>query len=205
VKRRGARGAFILAGLAAAGFAAWWFFLRSREPAATALPIESESEAGAGVIEKLAAAVASRMTGPRWDRLTPDAKAKAQDLVTAAQAQGLDVMFWEGWRDPEEEKKNIAAGTSKLKDPLNTAHAWGVAFDIVFRGVLGQPTWPPADDPRWRQLAELGQSLGLMSGGLTWGWDWPHFQLPGVAIKDLRAQYGDNYVAYLSDAGATVA
>jgi hypothetical protein len=200
------RAAFIVASLAVAGFAAWWLFLRPR--AASAAPLlqtESESEAGAGMVEKLRAAVEGRMSGPRWDRLTPEAKAKATELVDAARARGLDVMFWDGWRDPEESAKNIAAGTSKLKDPLDSLHVWGVAFDLVFRGALGQPTWPEANDPRWRELAELGASLGLNSGLLMWGWDGPHFQLPDTSAVALRSRWGGDYLAFLSNAGATVA
>jgi len=195
-------GALIAAGVL---FGSVALYLWLRKGAGSEATAASESEQEAGTVEKLTAAISGRMSGPRWDRLTPEAKAKATELLNAAQAQGLDVMFWDGWRDPEEEKKHIAAGTSKLKDPLNTLHAWGTAFDIVFRGALGQPTWPDASDPRWRQLAELGASLGLFSGGLTWGWDWPHFQLAGITAADLRSRYGDNFLAYLTDSGATVA
>lgn len=200
------RDVVIVAGLAVAGFAAYWFMLRPRGViAAPLLQTESESEAAAGVIEKLRAAVESRMTGPRWDRLTPQAKAKAQELVNLARDRGLDVMFWDGWRDPEASAANIAAGTSKLKDPLDSLHVWGVAFDLVFRGTLGQPTWPEPNDPRWRELAELGESIGLKSGLLMWGWDGPHFQLPDTSAAALRGRWGGDYLAFLTDAGATVA
>lgn len=145
-----------------------------------------------------------RMRGPRWDRLLPDAKRKAQQLVAAAKAAGLDVMFWEGWRDPAASAKNIAAGTSKVKHPLDSLHVWGSAFDIVFRNAAGLPSWPPETDLRWRKLAVIGQQLGLLSGGLMWGWDWPHFQLPGVSAGALRQAYSDNYVAFLQSQGATV-
>lgn len=196
-------GALIAAGVVF-GSVALYLWLRKGASDTTSAP-SSESEQEAGTVEKLTATFGGRMSGPRWDRLTPEAKAKATELLNAAQAQGLDVMFWDGWRDPEEEKKHIADGTSKLKDPLNTLHAWGTAFDIVFRNAIGGPTWPPSNDPRWRQLAELGANLGLFSGGLTWGWDWPHFQLAGITAADLRARYGSDFLAYLTDSGATVA
>jgi hypothetical protein len=145
-----------------------------------------------------------RMTGPRWDRLLPEMKTKALALLTAAEKAGLSVMFWEGWRDPAVEVANIASGTSKLKDPLNSMHVWGSAVDIVFKNAAGMPEWPPATDPRWKQLAQIAKSLGLVSGGLAWGWDWDHFQLPGN-LSALRSTYGTNYLAYIQRSGATVA
>lgn len=157
-------------------------------------------------------AVTSRQVGPRWYRLLPEARAKAAELVRQANAAGLPVMFWEGWRTPEASAKNIAAGTSQVSHPLNSLHVWGAAFDIVFRNAAGLPTWledksKPKGwvDPRWLQLAEIGRRLGLVSGGLSWGWDWPHFQLPGYSAGQLRAQYSDNYLAFLGSRGVAVA
>lgn len=171
---------------------AWWWLL-----------------AGAGALMLIGTggymALTERMSGPRWDRLVPAAKAKAEQLLALAANAGLPVMFWEGWRSPEASAANMAAGTSQIKDPLDSLHVWGVAFDIVFKNAAGLPEWPPETDPRWRQLAELGQSIGLVSGGLSWGWDWPHFQLPGYTAGSIRARYGSDYYAFLAQSGATVA
>jgi len=143
-----------------------------------------------------------RMNGPKWDRLLPEAKAKASQLVLMAQQQGLDAIFVEGWRSPADSARNIAAGTSKLADPLDSMHVWGAAFDIAFKHpVTGLPYWPTDTDPRWRELAVLGQSIGLQSGGLMWNWDWPHFQLPNVNIGALKNTYAGNFEAYLQDNG----
>ena len=156
--------------------------------------------------------VTKRQVGNRWTRLLPETRSKAQQLIDKANAAGLRVMFWDGWRAPEESAKNIAAGTSQLSDPYNSYHVWGLAFDLVFVNDAGLPTWledrsKPAGwvDPRWRQLAALGESLGLYSGGLHWGWDWPHFQMPGTSVASLRASYGTNYQAFLSQRGVAVA
>lgn len=150
-------------------------------------------------------AMTQRQSGPRWDRLLPEAKLKAQQVIAAATAAGLDVMFWDGWRSPETSAANMQAGTSKVKNPLDSLHVWGAAFDIVFKNAAGLPEWPPETDPRWRQLAEIGRRLGLVSGGLAWGWDWPHFQLVGYTAGLLRAQNADNYLAFLQRSGAQVA
>lgn len=153
---------------------------------------------GAAIVAK------TRKSGPRWTGLTPAARAKVNELEQAAKARGLNVMFWDGWRSPASSAANIAAGTSKLKDPLNSTHVWGVGFDVVFRNAAGLPFWPPDNDPRWRQLAEVGRSIGLFSGGLAWGWDWPHFQLPGVNLVDIRHRWGANYAGFLASQGATL-
>lgn len=156
--------------------------------------------------------VTNRQTGNRWTRLLPETRAKAQQLIDQARAAGLDVMFWDGWRPPEASAENMRAGTSKVKSPFDSLHVWGVAIDIVFVNAAGFPTWledasKPAGwvDPRWKKLAAIGQQLGLYSGGLNWGWDWPHFQMPGYAASTLRARYGNDYLAFLTQRGVAVA
>ena len=149
--------------------------------------------------------VTNRMSGARWDRMLPETRTQALELVRRANAAGLDVMFWDGWRSPQATARNVAAGTSKVADSYGSLHTWGVAFDIVFRNAAGLPYWPDDTDPRWRQLAEIGRGLGLNSGGLMWGWDWPHFQLPGYRASALKSSYGVNYLAFLQSRGAVVA
>lgn len=149
--------------------------------------------------------VSARKSGPRWERLHPELRRLVPLIEADAQREGLDVMFWEGWRSPEASAANIAAGTSRVKDPLNSLHVWGLAADFVFRGALGQPTWPPDTDPRWRALAAIFERHGLRSGGLMWGWDWPHAELPGYSLPELRARYGTNYLAFVRSTGATYA
>lgn len=166
---------------------------------------------GAGIVLLAGgvAVTANRRSGPRWGRLLPEAQGLADQLVRQARAAGLDVVFWDGWRSPEASAENMRAGTSKVRSPFDSLHVWGVAFDIVFVNAAGFPTWledasKPEGwvDPRWKKLAAIGQQLGLYSGGLNWGWDWPHFQLPGYAASTLRARYGNDYLAFLSQRGA---
>lgn len=163
---------------------------------------------GAGAVALLLAGgpilitMSERKRGPRWDNLHPELRRLVPLIEADARAEGLEVMFWDGWRDPGASAANIAAGTSKLKDPFNSMHVWGLAVDLVFRGQLGQPSWPVDSDPRWRQLAAIMERNGLKSAGLAWGWDWPHAELPGFAMSELRARYGTNYLAFIADAGA---
>jgi hypothetical protein len=171
------------------------------------------TKGGQAVIAQTAAAVVGRKHGPRWDRLHPDLRAAVEQVEQLATSSGLDVMFWDGWRDPEVEKADIARGVSHLKDPLNSLHPWGLAADIVFKNAVGAPTWledaaQPKGwiDPRWRQLAAIMEQVGLKSGGLMWGWDWPHAQLAGYTAASVRGEWGDNYLAFIqSTTGEAVA
>lgn len=146
-----------------------------------------------------------RMNGPRYDRLLPSTKRKLDAHLAQAQAAGLDVMFFDGWRDPVASAKNISNGASKLTDPLDSFHVWGLAYDLAFRNAVGLPYWPPDSDPRWLQLAQMGPAVGMNSGGLMWGWDWGHFQEPGINIAALKSQYRGDYLSYLTNSGAIVA
>jgi hypothetical protein len=58
-----------------------------------------------------------------------------------------------------------------------SAHQLGTALDVVPLE-NGNPTWPPASDSRWKQIAQ-----SFKSAGFEWGGDWtdmldlPHYQL----------------------------
>ena len=145
--------------------------------------------------------MALRKTGDRWNYMLPGTREKVAALETLAAHNGLLVMFWDGWRDPADTLKNIAAGTSKVTDAFGSLHTWGLAFDMVFIGPLGEPVWLPDTDPRWKQLAQLGESIGLKSGGIMWGWDWPHFQMPGFSYSALKYIYDTDYETFLSERG----
>lgn len=153
------------------------------------------------------AVTTGRKTGKRWTWMVPDARAKAAQLERLANQQGLNVMFWDGWRDPAETIRNIEKGTSKVKDAYGSKHTWGVAFDMVFKNPVGLPSWPPATDPRWKQLGELGKSLGLRWGGEIFGpkfFDGPHFELPNFNMQTARNAYGINYQGWLAFKGVPI-
>lgn len=140
-----------------------------------------------------------RRSGDRWNKMLPEAQIKVDELIALAKKNGLDVMFYDGWRSPEDTLKNIEAGTSKVTDAYSSLHTWGVAFDIVFVDpVTGGSSWLTDNDKRWVKLARLGEALGLKSGGLMWGWDWPHFQLSGYSGVAFKQRYGTNYEAFLA-------
>jgi len=62
--------------------------------------------------------------------------------------------------------------------PGQSAHNYGLAFDICFAGA---DPYPDPDDPRWVVLGKLGEGLGLDWGGPLgeedrFTFDRPHFQ-----------------------------
>lgn len=142
-----------------------------------------------------------RMSGPSWNNLAPTMKAKIIALLDRANAAGLSVMFWEGWRSVEDEQKHIDNGTSKLSDPFNTVHLWGHAADVVF-SIAGVPSWPDLSDPRWSELIAIANSVGLVH---PISWDGPHFEEPGFKVATIRAEYGNDWAQYLTDKGVNVA
>ena len=145
----------------------------------------------------------NRKVGKRWNYLWPQTRAKVNELEALAKANGLDVMFFDGWRDPAETLKNIQKGTSKVKDAYSSKHTWGAAFDMVFVNAVGMPSWPDKTDPRWHQLGALGESIGLQWGGRWKFFDGPHFQLP-FSLTAARAAHGNDYRGYLLTKGVEV-
>ena len=152
------------------------------------------------------AVTGGRKVGRRWTWLVPEARTKIGQLEREARRQGLDVLFWDGWRDPGETLANIAKGTSKVKDAYGSKHTWGVAFDIVMKNAVGLPEWPPASDPRWQRLGAIGERLGLKWGGRFTGFfDGPHFEIPEFNLTTARNTYGVNYQGWLAYKGVPIA
>lgn len=150
--------------------------------------------------------ITERMRGPRWEGLLPEVKEKTLDLLALAKKEGLEVMFWEGWRSEGEQLQKMAKGVSFVKDPLNGKHLWGMAVDIVFRNAAGLPSWPdpkiPENKAKWERLGKIGESLGFEWGGRWKNYDGPHFQL-STNLKLVRMSYS-RPGTFLKDKGVMV-
>lgn len=100
-----------------------------------------------------------------------------QTLRTLAEQQA----YWEIGR--AQQKDGVWIETGKVvthAKPGESAHNFGMAFDICFIGKTIAECYPPHDDIRWRQLGELGEAIGLAWGGNWTGWkDFPHFERRG--------------------------
>lgn len=116
---------------------------------------------------------------------------KLSALLDACRAQGLDVMLWEGYRDPARQDDLFARGGVTKARAGRSWHNYGLAADVVFTKGNGTPSWDARHD--WAAIGRIGKSLGL-----TWGGDFKrikdlgHFEWhPGISINDALVTAGE--------------
>jgi len=126
--------------------------------------------------------------------LTPTTAAVARKFIGAAnkalEPQGLEARIISGLRTYEEQDALYAQGRTKPGKQVTKArggfsnHNFGTAFDI---GIFRMTHYLP-EHPAYKSLGPLGESCGLEWGG-RWKSpvDFPHYQLPGLDMKKLRA------------------
>jgi peptidoglycan L-alanyl-D-glutamate endopeptidase CwlK len=128
--------------------------------------------------------------------LLPPVKRRAQSLVDACRAVGIDILITCTLRDEAAQAALYAQGRTKPgprvtnAKPGQSAHQYRVAFDLVpLRS--GKPVWGTTgvDKALWQRVGTLGESLGLeWAGRWTSFPEFPHFQyLGGLSIADLKA------------------
>lgn len=124
--------------------------------------------------------------------LHPVLQPVAQQFLAACEAQGINALITCTYRSAEEQEATYAQGRT-LPGPIVTWARGGEsphnatledgtpasqAFDVCPLDAHGKPIWD-AGNPAWREMGEIGISLGLEWGG---SWvkkpDFPHFQLP---------------------------
>lgn len=122
----------------------------------------------------------------RIEDLEPVTRAMCEKFIAAA-PKIADIRVTHTLRTLDEQAKLYAQGrtlpgpiVTKAK-PGSSAHNYGMAFDIAF---VGKKPYPPESDPRWLQLGQLGESLGLVWGGPNgkgdqFTFDRPHFERAG--------------------------
>ena len=97
----------------------------------------------------------------------------------------IDIRITHTLRTMDEQRHLYAQGRSlpgnvvTNAEPGSSPHNFGMAFDICFEGKTLAECYPPASDPRWAQVAAIGEGLGLAWGG-RWKSlkDLPHFERP---------------------------
>lgn len=78
-----------------------------------------------------------------------------------------------------EENRYTVTNADGVKHKSN--HQSGMALDVVPEQG-GRPVWPPASDPRWKQISGV-----FKQHGFAWGGDWkdfpdlPHYEYKGEA------------------------
>jgi len=97
--------------------------------------------------------------------------------LTSCKAVGLNVAAIVTWRSGSDQNTDAAKGLSNAKagqSPHNCCNADGTpasrAFDFGVFETNGHYV-TNGEDPRYKQAAEIGKTLGLI-----WGGDWPDFK-----------------------------
>jgi peptidoglycan LD-endopeptidase CwlK len=130
----------------------------------------------------------------RLAKVHPALAEKVKAMAEALAKRGVTVEVVQGLRTFAEQDKLYAKGRTAPGNKVTNArggqsnHNYGLAVDLC-PFVKGQPDWN-AKDPIWQMMGQEGVKVGLEWGG-TWKSivDKPHFQIPGLALKDCQALY----------------
>lgn len=150
--------------------------------------------------------IASKL-GAKWSNLNPQMQAAAAKVIADLEAQGIlvGIPSTGGWRAPADEQAIDPANT-RVVDPLDSYHVWGLAVDFVPLDEAGAFHWPPADDPVWQSIGQAIEDAGLVWGGtFTSIKDMPHGELHLDTLADLKASYDDPMTYIQEQSGAQVA
>lgn len=133
------------------------------------------------------------------DSLHPQLQPLVRKWLDRMSAKGVSVKITAAYRSLETQRKLAAEGKSKVTAGF---HNYGLAFDFVPTGKLGQATYPksPPDkqDPTEKHIfdalrvgGEEGKKLGMKWGG-DWGWDWFHLEWhPELTLTQVQARIHD--------------
>ncbi len=101
----------------------------------------------------------------KWD-LSADLLPKAIDFLTKCKTAGYDLKITEGYRSMDRQAALYAQGRTAAgkivtnAKPGQSKHNFRKAFDFCFNG----KTPYPADDKKWKAIADIGVSCGLTMG-----------------------------------------
>lgn len=114
----------------------------------------------------------------RLDDLHPLFKPKAIELLARCVEAGYMVMVVDTLRTPEEHAENLRKGVSWT---TRSKHLDGFAIDIApyeqyALHEADKLNWN-ANDPVWKKLGEIGESIGLVWGGRWKQKDLGHFEM----------------------------
>lgn len=102
------------------------------------------------------------------ESLHPDMQPLALDLVAHARANGLPITITNCYRTAAEQDRLYAQGRTAKGSIVTNAqglqsyHNYGLAFDFSFEN---DPIFPPVSDPKWEQVGNIANSMGLIWGG----------------------------------------
>lgn len=107
-----------------------------------------------------------------------------QNFVSQARAAGYNIVIVDGSRSIIEQAKVYSQGRT-TPGPIvsnapagSSAHNFGLGIDFAFADESGRPIWP--NDAPWKEVGQIGKSLGLVWGGEFKGKfkDLPHLESP---------------------------
>ena len=121
---------------------------------------------------------------------------KAEQLIEAAQAEGIEILVTSTLRSFEEQAELFAIGRTKPGEKVTNAepgeswHNFGLAFDVVPL-VNGKAIF---DSPFWNRIGELGKQVGLVWGGDFHSFkDKPHFEFhPNLTLAQANQRRESN-------------
>lgn len=136
------------------------------------------------------------------DKLAPKFREKVERFIAEVNKTAAVIFITETFRSDERQKELIAAGLSRVK---RSNHQDGLAVDIAFTGA----ELYPADQKKWRAVADIAKKYGIDWGYDLWRWDKPHFQDNGKALAPLidpamkKTKYTDIMTQALKEANLT--
>lgn len=135
------------------------------------------------------------------DKLAPKFREKVEKWIAEVNKTAAVIFITETFRTEERQKELIAAGLSQVK---RSNHQDGLAVDIAFTGA----ELYPADQKKWRAVADIAKKYGIDWGFDLWKWDKPHFQDNGKALQPLivqekKSKYTDIMTQALKEANLT--
>ena len=127
--------------------------------------------------------------------LSPLFQPAASRVWERVREEGLPFRVWETLRDHRRQSAYYSQGRDAWNKvvhpgdvvtkapPGESAHEWGMAMDLVL-DIEGVNPWSGLKhkraqfEPYWRAYADIAKDEGLITGFHSWGWDFPHIQLP---------------------------
>lgn len=127
------------------------------------------------------------------DKLNPAFKEKVEKFLAEVNKKEKIIFLTETWRSQERQNELLKAGLSQVK---HSNHQDGMAIDIWFFGA----ELYPADQSKWRAVADIGKKYGIDWGYDLWNWDKPHFQDNGRPILQVNFSKMSKYTEIMQNA-----
>lgn len=133
-----------------------------------------------------------------WDQIHPELMQRCFEMCADAREAGFDYFATSGYRTPEEQIELYEQGRSKPGPKVTwvqfSLHNLGLAVDWTYdakpqrRGL--QPNW---DKKNYDALEKAARKNGLITGGMIWGKDEGHVQIPlghlNLSLRELKNVY----------------